>query len=212
MDVDELRPGLWRWTARHPDWRPEYTGWGPEVGCVAVTGAELVLIDPLVPEGDERERFFRALDRDVAVHGSPNVLLAVPWHRRSTEEIVARYPGTRVWLFEAAEGDDVEPTDTFTWGDELPGGVRAYDGHWFNEAVFWLPEQRALVTGDSVLGSGDGGVRTCPDSWLPEGMTQAELREALRPLLDLPVELVLPSHGEPVLEGAHAALARALAA
>jgi len=40
----------------------------------------------------------------------------------------------------------------------------------------------------------------------------AELREALRPALDLPVELVLPSHGAPVLTGAKQALAEATAA
>ena len=34
--------------------------------------------------------------------------------------------------------------------------------------------------------------------------------EALRVLLDLPVELVLVSHGEPVLQGGRAAIERAL--
>jgi hypothetical protein len=33
---------------------------------------------------------------------------------------------------------------------------------------------------------------------------------ALRPLLDLPVEIVLPAHGEPVLANGRAALASAL--
>jgi hypothetical protein len=41
-------------------------------------------------------------------------------------------------------------------------------------------------------------------------MGRRELREALRPLLDLPVELVLVSHGEPVLEHGRAAIAAAL--
>jgi len=41
-------------------------------------------------------------------------------------------------------------------------------------------------------------------------MRQRELREALRPLLGLPVELVLVSHGEPVLEGGREAIAKAL--
>ncbi len=212
MDIDELRPGLWRWTAPHPEWQPESTGWGPDVASVAVTGAELVLIDPLVPAGDDRASFWAALDRDVAADGPPHVLLTVPWHRRSTAEILDRYGDRRLWLYEAGEREGLEPTDTFAWGDELPGGLRAFDGHWFHEAIFWLADHRALVPGDVLLGAPDGGVRTCPDSWLPEGMTQAELRGALRPLLDLPVELVLPSHGDPVLEGGHDALARALEA
>jgi glyoxylase-like metal-dependent hydrolase (beta-lactamase superfamily II) len=51
----------------------------------------------------------------------------------------------------------------------------------------------------------------CPKSWLPEGKGHAELVESLRPLLELPVERVLVSHGEPVLEDGGAALAAALA-
>jgi hypothetical protein len=55
-------------------------------------------------------------------------------------------------------------------------------------------------------------VRLCPESWLPSGVGHAELRTALAPLLELPVERVLVSHGVPVLGGGHAALAKALAA
>ncbi|HEY9456357.1 MAG TPA: hypothetical protein VIQ56_00485, partial [Gaiella sp.] len=57
-----------------------------------------------------------------------------------------------------------------------------------------------------------GGVRLCPESWLPSGVGHAELRTALAPLLELPVERVLVSHGVPVLAGGHDALAKALAA
>jgi hypothetical protein len=63
-----------------------------------------------------------------------------------------------------------------------------------------------------LLGDADGGVRCCPESWLPAGVGHAELRAALAPLLELPVERVLVSHGTPVLEDGHAALSRALAA
>jgi hypothetical protein len=41
-------------------------------------------------------------------------------------------------------------------------------------------------------------------------MSQAQLRKALQPLLELPVEMVLVSHGEPVLSGGREALVRAL--
>jgi hypothetical protein len=41
-------------------------------------------------------------------------------------------------------------------------------------------------------------------------MRHPELREALRPLLDLPVEMVLVSHGEPVLRGGRDAISRVL--
>ena len=78
--------------------------------------------------------------------------------------------------------------------------------------MFWLPEVRTLVPGDRLIGAPGGALRMCPESWLgglPIGI--AELREALLPLLDLPVERVLVSHGEPLLEGGREAVRRALA-
>jgi hypothetical protein len=41
-------------------------------------------------------------------------------------------------------------------------------------------------------------------------MRHPELRDALQPLLDLPVEMVLTSHGQPVVAGGRDAIARAL--
>jgi hypothetical protein len=41
-------------------------------------------------------------------------------------------------------------------------------------------------------------------------MTRVELSQRLRPLLDLPIERVLVSHGQPVLHGGAQALATAL--
>ena len=77
----------------------------------------------------------------------------------------------------------------------------------------WLPGPRALIPGDRLLGDDDGGVRMCPPGWLRylnPGLTYEGLREALRPLLDLPVEMVLVSHGEPVLRDGRAAIGRAV--
>ena len=45
-------------------------------------------------------------------------------------------------------------------------------------------------------------------SGLPEGVTVEQVAAGLRPLLDKPVEIVLPTHGEPA---DRAALERALA-
>ena len=79
--------------------------------------------------------------------------------------------------------------------------------------MIWLPGPHALVAGDRILGDGRGGLRLCPQSWLrylSSGLTVDGLRDALRPLLGLPIELVLVSHGEPVLADGREALARAL--
>jgi len=203
-----IASGLWRWTAFHPEWKED-------VGCVYYASSEaVVLIDPLVPQEAE-ERFWNALDRDVERAGVPvHVLVSVHWHARSARTIGKRY-GARLWAPSRARAAVArragKVTDPFRPGDELPGGVEAFPTARSGEVVFWLPEHRAVVPGDVLLGDGRGGIRLCPASWLPQGVGQGKLRESLRPLLDLPVERVLLSHGLPVLADAWRALARALA-
>jgi glyoxylase-like metal-dependent hydrolase (beta-lactamase superfamily II) len=215
--VLEIAPGLWRWTGLHPDWTPEDAedeGWEREVGCVYYEAPDaVVLIDPLVPP-EEADKFLAALDRDVERAGKPlHVLVTIFWHARSAGGLAERYPEARVWAHEpAAElvAERAAPTDFFRAGDTLPGGVRALDAHRAWEVVFWIPEHRALVTGDVLLGAEGGGVRVCPDSWLGERDPE-EVRRGLRALLELPVERVLLAHGEPVLANGRAALEAALA-
>ena len=47
-----------------------------------------------------------------------------------------------------------------------------------------------------------------PVEWLPAGVTREQVAEGLRPLLELPVEVVLATHGGPA---GKTALERALA-
>ena len=197
----ELAPGLHRWTARHPDADPEPdpgspADWGPDVGCVAFEAPDaLVLVDPLVP--DDRPDLRDALDALVQRHGRRvAILTTLQFHRRSREELAARYGAT-----------------TSRARRTLPGSVEALQIKGAGETMVWLAEPRALIPGDRLLGADGGGLRLCPDSWLrylPSGMRAPGLREALRPLLDLPVEMVLVSHGDPVLRGGRAEIARAL--
>jgi hypothetical protein len=197
----ELASGLHRWTARHPDADPDPkpgspADWGPDVGCVAYEAPDaLVLVDPLVP--DERPDLRDALDALVRRHGRRvAILTTLQFHRRSREELTARYDAT-----------------TSRARRTLPEGVETVRIEGAGETMVWLTEPRALLPGDRLLGADGGGLRLCPDSWLrylPSGMRAPALREALRPLLDLPVEMVLVSHGEPVLRGGREAIARAL--
>jgi len=115
------------------------------------------------------------------------VLLTVPWHERSITELVERYAA----------------------GDEAPAGVEPFVVSEVDETLWWLPEHATLVAGDVLVGAG-GSIEVCPDSWLDERSSHASIRAALAPLLELPLERVIPSHGEPVLGDGRAALARAL--
>jgi hypothetical protein len=189
----ELRPGLHRWTAPHPDFEPDPepdspADWPELVGCVAYQApVALALIDPLVPD-----ELWPALDR--LADGRPvTVLTTIEFHRRSRDAVIERYAASTA---------------------PVPRGVETIPIPRAGERMFWIPELAALVPGDRLLGGTDGTLRVCPDSWLrylTSGITGPQLRAALRPLLQLPIELVLVSHGEPVLAGGRDALALALA-
>jgi hypothetical protein len=211
MEVTRIADGLWRWSTYYGEWRDE-------VGSVYLEADDaIVLIDPLVPEErDEAERFWRALDRDVERARAPvHVLVTVFWHVRSAAEVVRRYRGRLHAVSRARAAIERRAGLTsvvFRPGDALPGGVEALPSGRATEVVFWLVAHAAVVPGDVLLGDAGGGVRLCPESWLPSGVGHARLRTALAPLLELPVERVLVSHGAPVLGGGHDALAKALAA
>lgn len=206
-----MASGLWRWTARHPGWTPGEE-WEPDVGCVYWEAPEaVVLVDPLEPPGADGDRFRRALDRDVERLGRPvRVLLTCAWHARSATALAARYDGE---VLVPDLGDDQVPgARRFDPGSDLPGGAVAVPATpAFAEVVYWLPGVRAAVPGDTILGGAGGRVRLCPASWLQSGTGPRELAAALRPLLDLGVDRLLPSHGQPVLTDAAAALEQALA-
>jgi glyoxylase-like metal-dependent hydrolase (beta-lactamase superfamily II) len=208
VHVLEVVPGLWCWTTYHDEWKED-------VGSIFYeTGDGIVLVDPLVPT-DDVGRFWDALDRDVERAGSRvHVLVTIFWHTRSTAEIVARYGG-RVWATSRGRAAVARRagsvTDPFRPGDPLPGGVEAFATARGTEVVYWLPRERTLVPGDVLLGDARGGVRMCPESWLPSSVRHPKLAASLEPLLELPVERILLSHGEPVLENGRSALAVALA-
>ncbi|HVC31679.1 MAG TPA: hypothetical protein VND24_10865, partial [Steroidobacteraceae bacterium] len=75
-----------------------------------------------------------------------------------------------------------------------PFDITAYAGREDNDLILLLPSINAIVTGDSLSDFGDGldiqlGGR--------KHVTRDDVIRRLRPLLDLPVELVLPAHGDP---------------
>lgn len=177
-----VAPGLRRWTAWHPEWKQEVASLALE------TDDGLVLIDPLEPPADLRR--------------ADHVLVTVYWHGRSTKELAATHVWASTRSAQPLRNRGIRVTDVFRAGDELPGGIQALQTARAAEVVYWLPEQRALAVGDVLLGS---PLRLCPESWLGKP-THDDLRASLRPVLDLPVERVLVSHGEPVLRDGRAAL------
>lgn len=209
--IIQLVPGVWRWTAYHLEWKSEVSSFAYS------DGTELVLIDPLLPaDRSGRRRFWKTLDTEVRGRATPiHVVLTIHWHERHAPEIAARYassPGAALWVPSGAASQLSWPPDhAFVVGDRLPAGIVAFDTLRDDEVVLWLPAANAIVCGDVLLGGKRKPLRVCPQSWLPPEVKRAELADSLASLLELPVELILPAHGEPIQADAAAVLERALA-
>jgi hypothetical protein len=186
MDSWEVTPGLWHWAAPHPDWEPgaepESVGDWPELVGSAL--AELGE-DLVIVDPLVTDDGWDWLDERVGGR-SVHVITTNPAHSRSRAEVLLRYGG-----------DEAVPSGVHL----LRAGV---------ETIVYLEPYRTLIAGDRIIGDGRGGLRRCPQSW--SEVPDAELREAMQPLLGLGVERVLVSHGESLFDGAGPALAAAIEA
>jgi glyoxylase-like metal-dependent hydrolase (beta-lactamase superfamily II) len=198
--VREVRSGVWHWEARHPEWN-ERQWWGPLVSSYAIDdGARLLLFDPLAPP-TEMEKL--AQERETAI------VLTCPWHRREAEALAKRY-GAPLYVPPPDAGDP-SPVDgtVFREGDRLPVGVEARPGMEPNDLVLWVESHRALVAGDTLQDRGDC-LQFLGDlvNNVPGEVVAEAILGGLQPLLALPVEIVLLTHGAPA---DRAALEHALA-
>jgi hypothetical protein len=197
--MQELQGGVWHWTGPHPEWSPEDggpDGWPQEVSSYAVdTGDVFVVFDPIAPP---------SLLDELASGRDPVVVLTCPWHKRDTDAVVERL-GAPVHV-PPPDPDDEPLGLVYVAGDHMPGGIAAYAGAERNDLVLWVPKAGALVLGDSLIDRGNG--LEIPATWGPKDVSAKQRATIMRPLLDLPVQLVLPTHGPPT---DRVALERALA-
>jgi len=209
----ELQPGLWHWQAPHPGWTPD-EDWPQVVSSYALDdGERLLLFDPLAVPGEIL---------DVAADREPVVVLTAPWHERDAQSLVERLgapvftppPDTAAdlmrkyglaperipdgwhstdvaWLVVEGRGE----AHLYGAGDRLPIGLEAFPGRSHNDLVLWSERVGAVVAGDALVDFGRGF--EVPPEVSKHGVAQEQVVEGLRPLLRLPVEVVLPAHGEP---------------
>jgi hypothetical protein len=71
--------------------------------------------------------------------------------------------------------------------DAPPAPIEARPGFYAEEVAYWLPEHRAIVLGDGFIDGNTAALESATDD------LEAPVR--LRALLELPFELVLPTHG-----------------
>jgi glyoxylase-like metal-dependent hydrolase (beta-lactamase superfamily II) len=220
----KVGPDVWHWEAPHPEWTgPENQGLRARLAATAQTpndaalgvvssyaiddGDRLLLFDPLAVPSEIEE---------IAANRELVVVLTNPWHERDTQGVVERL-GAPVftpspdegspdvaWLL--GEGDGDGDAHLYSAGDRLPVGVEALPGRLSNDLVLWIASRRAVIAGDTLVDLGRG--LEIPVEWLPEDVTREQVADGLRSLLELPVEVVLATHGGPT---DMSALERALA-
>jgi hypothetical protein len=219
--LTEIASGIHRWSTPHPEWRPK-NEWGEDVASFAlVTDSVLSLVDPMLPPAESAERQ-RALD-DLGVlverANQVEILITIPYHARSTVEILERlgdrlpvevwgHPAVKRRLGAPVRLNAIEPgrrAGAVAQAHRIGSPVR-------QEAPLFFPDHRALAFGDAVIGV-EGMLRVWqsvnPDQ---ERWYRERFIVSLRPLLDLDVERVLVTHGPPILEDGRRKLADALEA
>jgi glyoxylase-like metal-dependent hydrolase (beta-lactamase superfamily II) len=216
--VDEVVAGVWHWEAPHPEWAgvenealrarlaampvsPNEAARGVVSSYAIDDGERLLLFDPLAVPRELEE---------LAATREPVVVLTCPWHERDAERLVERL-GAPVFTPAPDEGSpDVawlgSDARLYAAGDRLPIGVEAFPGRLPNDLVLWIESRRAVLAGDTLVDLGPG--LEIPVEWLPGDVTREQVADGLRPLLRLPVDVVLATHGGPA---DRPALARALA-
>ena len=152
------------------------------------TGEDVLLFDPLDVPAELRER-------------ANAVVLTCPWHRRDAPQL-----GLPIYV-PPPDPPDPDPVrgEVFRGGETLPFGVRAFEAFEPNDLVLYVESRRAVVVGDTLIDRGNG-LEVHP-AWPGPGVAAEEVIQRLRPLLDLPVDVVLPTHADPA---DRAALERAL--
>lgn len=194
--MEEVAPGIWHWTGRHPRI-------GIEVHSYYLP-AEGVLLDPIAPS-DGLDWF--------AEHGPPtDVLLTNRHHYRSSALFVERFGVTvhavRDGLHEFSPDQRVEP---FDFGDELPGGIVACEVGVIcpDETAFHVPAREALAVADGAVRWEPGGpLAFVPDSLMDEPEeTKDGLRESYGRLVELDFRHLLLAHGAPFVGNGRETLA-----
>jgi glyoxylase-like metal-dependent hydrolase (beta-lactamase superfamily II) len=188
--MNEIAPGIVHWKVKHPKI-------GAEVSSYYLL-EERVLIDPMEPE--KGLDWFRE-------NGPPeHILLSNRHHDRDSAKFVEAFGCTvrasRPGMHEFSDEQGVEP---FDFGDELPGGVRAYEAGAIcpDDTALHIPARSALSVADGVINY--GGLGFVPDEHLGDDVDAMKraIRDSYgRLAAELEFDNLLVAHGDPVVGGA----------
>ena len=185
--MQEIVPGIFHWTALHPRIKREVSSY--------YLPQERVLIDPMKPA--------EGLDWFTSQGPPAEILLTNRHHWRQSGAFVDAFGCTvrasRAGMHEFTRGKQVEPFDP---GDELPGGIVAYEVGAIcpDESALHIPRRSAVACADGLVRmNGEPGF--VPDELMGDDAEDVKrgLREAYARLAELAPENLLLAHGDPVV-------------
>ena len=187
--MQEITPGIWHWTARHPKI-------GVDVSSYYLADLE-VLLDPMAPDD--------VLDRLEQLGPPKQILLTNRHHYRECAKLIDRFGcsvhSSRPGMYEFKAGEPVEP---FDFGETLvDGAVTAHEvgGICSDETALHIAPLSALAVADGVINY--GGLDFVPDKYMddPE-RTKSSLKESYARLVEeVRFDHLLPAHGTPIVGG-----------
>jgi hypothetical protein len=199
--MQEILAGVYHWTAVHPKIHAEVSSyWLDEHG---------VLIDPLIPPDGGVDWFAQ---REVEPSA---IVLSNRHHYRQSGELAQAFGCpvycNRAGLHEFTHGEQVKG---FEIGEELPGGIVAYelDAICADDTALYIPAKRAVSIADGVVRGGPHGragpLGFVPDSLMddPPATKRALLAACTRLLSGLDFEHLLLAHGGPLIGDGRAQL------
>lgn len=186
--VDHVIEGVWVWGVSDD----RIGGVSSNSAAIEEAPESLVVVNPLRLRQEELDR----LGQVVAI------LLTSSGHSRAAAHF-RELSGAAVWAPMQARLAGIEPDETFTEGNELPGGLRVISlpGPSDSECAFYLDRGKGVViVGDALMNVPEyGGLQILPEQYNPD---PAKTRVSLRKLLGYKFETMLFGHGEPIREGA----------
>jgi hypothetical protein len=187
--MNEIVPGVFHWTTRHP-------GIGMDVSSYFVEGPD-TLRCPIVPaEGIDWFRGRRAPEL---------IVLTIRHHYRHCDTFVKEF-GIEVWCHEDGlhEFEGGPPVRGFAFGDVLATGVTALEMDAISPddtAILVDAPGGALAFGDGLVHWGGGRLGFVPDALLGDDPEEVKrrLRASLERLLDEDFAHLLFAHGDPLV-------------
>ncbi|MGH7550886.1 MAG: hypothetical protein ACREK3_09085 [Gemmatimonadota bacterium] len=193
--VREIAPGLFHWTAFHPEQRIVVSSYYVE--------PSRVLIDPMVP--DDGLGWFETRPPE-------HILITNRYHSRGSAAFVEAF-GCPVGCHRAGLEHVRErvAAESFEHGAVLAGGIEALavPGQAPDETALHVPDGGGGLTfADILIREGDGPLGYAPDGWYGDDppATRRRVVEAGRALLEREFRHLFLTHGEPIVDEGKEAL------